>query len=191
MGEIFFDTATTVNGLIADENNSLQWLFDVPQDLSGSDEEDPWDQSPISAAAVIVKGSTTYEWVVEQEHIRDNPNRWSELFGSKPVFVFSSRDLWVPPGAEVRVVSGPVSSHLEAIRAAAGDGTIWLVGGGELVGQFLDEDAIDRICVSVAPVFLDRGAPLLPRRIESDRLRLIAATQEGQFARLEYRMLRP
>lgn len=190
MSKIFFDTATTMNGFIADANHSLQWLFDVPQELSDSDSKDEWADSPIGEAAVIVKGSTTYEWVIEHENIRDNPARWTELFGSKPVFVFSTRELWVPPGAPVHVVTGKVSESLERIRAAAGDGNIWLVGGGDLVGQFLDAGALDSIYLSVAPVVLDKGAPLLPRRIESDRLRLVDARAEGQFVRLEYEMVR-
>ena len=190
MSKIFFDTATTMNGFIADANHSLQWLFDVPQELSDSDSKDEWADSPIGEAAVIVKGSTTYEWVIEHENIRDNPARWTELFGSKPVFLFSTRKLWAPPGAPVHVVTGKVSEALESIRAAAGDGDIWLVGGGDLVGQFLDAGAVDSIYLSVAPVVLDEGAPLLPRRIESDRLRLVDARAEGQFARLEYEVVR-
>lgn len=191
MGTIFFDTATTMNGFIADADHSLQWLFDVPQESSGSSAEDDWADSPIGEAAVIVKGSTTYEWVLENENIRDNPARWTELFGKKPVFVFSTRELWVPPEAPVHVVSGKVSDALTEIRAAAGGGDIWLVGGGDLVGQFLDAGALDSIRLSVAPVVLDRGAPLLPRTIESDRLRLVGARPEGQFARLEYQVVRP
>ena len=190
MSTIFFDTATTMNGFIADANHSLQWLFDVPQERSESDSKDEWADSPIGEAAVIVKGSTTYEWVIDHENIRENPGRWTELFGSKPVFVFSTRELWVPPGAPVHVVSGKVSEALERIRAAAGDGNIWLVGGGDLVGQFLDAGALDSIYLSVAPVVLDKGAPLLPRRIESDRLRLVGARPEVQFARLEYEVVR-
>lgn len=190
MGKIFFDTATTMNGFIADANHSLQWLFDVPQEPSESSEKEEWADSPIGEAAVIVKGSTTYEWVLEHENIRDNPARWTELFGTKPVFVFSTRELWVPPCATLHVVSGNVSDALEKLRAAAGDGDIWLVGGGDLVGQFLDADAVESIYLSVAPVVLDKGAPLLPRRVASDRLRLVDARPEGQFARLEYEVVR-
>ena len=75
------------------------------------------------------------------------------------------------------------------MRDAAGDGDIWLVGGGDLVGQFFDAGALDAIYLTVAPVVLAGGAPLLPRRIESDRLRLVGVRQDGQFARLEYQVV--
>jgi len=64
-----------------------------------------------------------------------------------------------------------------------------VVGGGDLAGQFLDAGALDEIALSVAPVALTAGAPLFPRRVESDRLRLVSASAVGQFARLVYRVL--
>ena len=102
------------------------------------------------------------------------------------MFVFTSRDLPAPAGADIRFISGPVAEALPTIRAAAGDGDIWVVGGGDLAGQFLDAGALDEVRLSVAPVALTGGAPLLPRRVESDRLRLKSATAVGQFARLVY-----
>ena len=180
MGRIIFDSATTLNGWIADEAHSLDWLFSV----EGGDE--PAEGLYPSQAAVLVEGSTTYEWVLEHEKLMEFPERWAELYGEKPTFVFSSRELPIPEGADVRVVSGPVAETLPAIRAAAGDGDIWVVGGGELAGQFLDIGALDAIAVSIAPVVLAAGAPLLPRRLESDRLHLASVRQVGQFARLVY-----
>ncbi len=100
--------------------------------------------------------------------------------------MFTTRSLTTPEGADVRFVSGPVADALPAIRAAAGEGDVWVVGGGDLAGQFLDAGALDEIALSVAPVFLTGGAPLLPRRLTSDRLRLLSAHATGQFARLVY-----
>ena len=143
MGRILFDTATTINGWIADSNNSLAWLFAV----AGGDHPDD---------------------------------------GLFPTFVFTTRELPTPEGADIRFVRGPISDHLGNIREAAGDGDIRIVGGGDLAGQFLDAGALDAIALSVAPVAFDGGAPLLPRRIESDRLRLVSVEAHGQFARLLY-----
>jgi dihydrofolate reductase len=180
MGRVIFDAATSLNGWIADEAGSLDWLFAVP----GGDSPDagliPAD------AAVMVEGSTTYEWVLEHEDLVAHPEKWQEYFGAKPTFVFTSRTLPVPEGADVRFVSGPVSAALPAIRAAAGDGDVWVVGGGDLAGQFLDAGALDEIALSVAPVALAGGAPVFPRTVGSDRLTLVSATAVGQFARLVY-----
>ncbi|WP_460773551.1 dihydrofolate reductase family protein [Microbacterium sp. GXF7504] len=183
MGRIIFDTATTLNGWIADETHSLQWLFDVPDDGTAKD--------LVPDAAVLVEGSSTYEWLLRETDLLAHPERWQEFHGDRPTFVFTTRALPVPQGADIRFVSGSVADALPAIRDAAGDGLVWVVGGGDLAGQFLDVDALDEIAVSIAPVTLAGGAPLLPRRIESARLRLVEARAAGQFARLRYEVVRP
>lgn len=182
MGRILYDTATSANGFIADEGNSLAWLFAVENG------ETPDEKLLPSGATVLVEGSTTYEWVLAESDILAHPERWSEFHGDRPTFVFTTRDLPKPVGADIRFVHGSVASVLPDIREAAGDGDVWVVGGGDLAGQFLDIGALDEIAVSVAPVFLTGGAPLLPRRVESDRLELVSAEAVGQFARLVYRV---
>ena len=182
MGRIVFDTATSFNGFIADEDNSLAWLFAV----AGGDQPD--EGLYPSGAAVLVEGSTTYEWELAHSDILAHPETWAEFHGDRPTFVFTTRQLPAPEGGDVRFVSGPAAVALPAIREAAGDGDIWVVGGGDLAGQFLDAGALDEIALSVAPVALTGGAPLFPRRVESSRLQLVSATAFGQFARLRYRV---
>ena len=180
VGQIVFDTATTLNGWIADEGNSLAWLFAVDQ--GGLPDSGLFP----AEATVIVEGATTYQWVVEAEDILDHPEKWQQLYGDKPTFVFTTQELPVPAGADVRFVSGSVIDHLPMIRKSADGGDVWVVGGGDLAGQFLDAGALDQIRLSVVPVALTGGAPLLPRNIGADRLRLVSARAYGQFARLVY-----
>ncbi|MGN6326643.1 dihydrofolate reductase family protein [Pseudolysinimonas sp.] len=182
MTRIVFDTATSLDGWIADEQNSLAWLFAVP----GGDE--PAEGLLPSGATVLVEGSTTYEWVLAESDIMAHPERWAGFHGDRPTFVFTSRELPTPAGADIRFRSGPVAAVLPELRAAAGDGDIWVVGGGDLAGQFLDAGALDKIALSIAPVALTGGAPLLPRRLDSDRLELVSAEAIGQFARVVFRV---
>lgn len=180
---IIYETATSLDGWIADTENSLSWLFAVPGEGADSEELAP------PAAAVQVMGSTTYEWVAAELGAFDTPDAWQQAFGQTPVVVFSHRELPVPAGADVRIVTGNVARALPALREAAGDGDIWVVGGGDLAGQFADAGALEEIRVSIAPVTLGSGAPLFPRRLEFDRLRLVSVSQVGQFARLVYRLV--
>ena len=57
--------------------------------------------------------------------------------------------------------------------------------------DFDDAAKLDEIILSIAPVFLGKGAPLLPRRITSERLTLTAADTNGHFASLTYAVLPP
>ena len=73
------------------------------------------------------------------------------------------------------------------MRAAAGSGNIWIVGGGDLTGQFYDAGLLDELIVQIASVTLQRGKPLLPRRALSPVLRLVAVQQLGSgMAELRY-----
>jgi dihydrofolate reductase len=182
MTRVIYNAAATLNGFIADEQDSLSWLFAV----AGGDAPDT--AAFLRGIGALVMGSTTYEWVLRQERILDRPGRWHELdyVGDRPAFVFTTRSLPVPEGADVRFVSGAVTDALPELAAAAGDGDIWVLGGGDLAGQFLDADALDELQVSVAPVTLTGGAPLLPRRVEADRLELLSAARHGQFVHLVY-----
>ncbi|WP_247828078.1 dihydrofolate reductase family protein [Arthrobacter antioxidans] len=180
MTRVVFYTATTLNGFIADEQNSLEWLFAV--------EPPPPEEYErfLDSVGVLVEGSTTYEWVLAFERLLEEPAKWGALYGDRPTFVFTSRELPVPEGADVRLVSGDVRPVFGHLREAAGPRDIWIVGGGDLAGQFLAAGLLDEIRIAVAPVALTAGAPLLPLRVESDRLTLRSVEQQGQFAVLTY-----
>jgi dihydrofolate reductase len=70
---------------------------------------------------------------------------------------------------------------------AAGGRNVWVVGGGDLAGQFADEGLLDEVIVTIAPVTLGGGAALLPRRIE---LRLEELGQNGDFACARFSVVR-
>ncbi|MBP2412984.1 dihydrofolate reductase [Arthrobacter stackebrandtii] len=180
MTRTVFYTASTLNGYLADEGHSLDWLFAVP----GA--EGPDIAAFMDTMGVFVEGSSTYEWVLRHENLLAEPAKWQQFYGNKPTYVFTSRTLPVPEGADVRFVNGPVADVLAEIRAAAGELDVWVVGGGELAGQFLDLGALDELVVTFAPATVAGGAPLLPRTVGADRLTLRSAEQHGQFAMLTY-----
>lgn len=73
-------------------------------------------------------------------------------------------------GSDVRFAAGPVAElYQEMVEAAGGQG-VWLVGGGDLAGQFADHGLLDAVQVSVAPVTLGAGAPLVQRSRVSESL---------------------
>ena len=186
-------TATSADGFIADEHNSLGWLFEVGRGAEGDppdDREAEWDDF-IGGVGSMVMGATTYEWVLEHDQLLTNPERWHDYYADRPCFVFTHRDLPAIPGADIRFVSGGVAAAYDAIAEAAGGKNVWLVGGGDLVGQFDDAGHLDEILLSVMPVFLGAGAPLLPRRITSARCSVREARQAGQRVRIVLDVRRP
>jgi dihydrofolate reductase len=174
-------TATSIDGFIADEDNSLDWLFQAHQEH----DESQWDAF-IGAVGAMAMGATTYEWVLEHDKLLENPEKWHEYYGDIPSWVFTHRELPAIPNVDIRFVQGDVRAVHEEMTAVAGGKNIWLVGGGELVGAFADEGLLDEIQLHVAPVTLGGGAPLLPRRLTSPRLTLTSAEILGGFAYLTY-----
>lgn len=180
MQTVYF-TATSLDGFIADEQHSLDWLFQ----FAGGDDSVAGFMSGVGAIAM---GSSTYEWLVAhyaKSHPHE-PERWEYR---QPTWVFSTRAHVGRGGADIRFVSGDVAAHHPAMVAAAGGKRVWLVGGGDLVGQFHDAGLLDEVVATLAPVTLGGGAPLLPRRIVSPPLELVSVRQVGaHFAELTYRV---
>lgn len=176
-------TATSLDGYIADTNHSLEWLFQF------GDPEDGSYASFIQEVGAIAMGSTTYEWILNHDSL-DNPNAnpaqpaWSY---TQPAWVFTTRTLPTIPGADIRFVKGDVRPVYEEMRAIAQDKNIWVVGGGDLAGQFYDHGLLDEIIVTIASVTLGSGAPLLPRQITTPPLKLVSAKTYGTaFVELRY-----
>jgi dihydrofolate reductase len=173
-------TATSIDGFIADEHNSLDWLFEADVGGEGTDRFGGF----FAEVGAMAMGATTYEWVLDHERVLDEPAKWRDWYGDTPAWVFTHRDLPVVPGADIRFVAGDVRPVHGEMVSATGGRNIWLVGGGELVGQFADHGLLDEMHLSVAPVTLGAGAPLLPRRITG--LRLEEVQTVGVFAELRY-----
>jgi dihydrofolate reductase len=176
-------TATSLDGYIADEHNSLDWLFEVDR----ADGDDSFARFFADVGAMAM-GATTYEWVLDHDHLLDQPAKWHAYYGETPCWIFTHRTLPPVPGADIRFVHGDVRPVHQEMTQAAGDRNVWLVGGGELVGQFADCSLLDEILVGVAPVTLGGGAPLLPRRLTAADLELVDVARDRQFVRLSYRL---
>ncbi len=184
MAKTQYYTATSLDGYIADENNSLDWLFEVDR----SDAGEHAFAAFFADVGAMAMGATTYEWVLEHERLLDDPGKWRGYYGDTPCWVFTHRALPAVPGGDISFVHGDVERVYQEMTRSAAAKNVWLVGGGDLVGQFADRHLLDEILVSVAPVTLGRGAPLLPRRLTASRLELVDVARDRQFARLSYRV---
>lgn len=163
-------TASSLDGFIATPDDSLDWL--VTRDIEHDGPMGLVDF--IAGVGAIAMGASTYTW------IRDYQDRWDYTV---PTWVFTHRDLTAPDGADVRFTRADVRAVHAELTTAAGDRDVWLMGGGELVGQFADAGLLDEVVIAYAPVTLGAGAPLLPRRLE---LRMTELARNRDFACARY-----
>ena len=175
-------TASSLDGFIADPNQSLDWLFQFSDTPEGS-----YPQF-ISEVGALAMGATTYEWILKH-HISEGADRPLPWMYQQPAWVFTSRRLPGIEGANIHFVNGDVRPVHTAMAAAAGSKNIWLVGGGDLAGQFYDQGLLDEIIVQITSVTLGGGAPLLPRPIINPPLKLLSASVYGTaFVELRYQV---
>ncbi len=175
MTKLSYYTATTLDGFNADPDDSLEWLFRQKQDESGPINYEEF----IANIGAIAMGSTTYEWIIEHQTRSGRPP-WPYPM---PAWVLTSRDLSPPSGADIRFADGDVRPVYDAMAAAADGKDLWVVGGGDLAGQFADAGLLDEVIVYVAPVTLGSGRSLLSRRLD---LELVEAHRNGAFVAARY-----
>jgi dihydrofolate reductase len=178
-------TAASLDGFIATEDDSLEWLFPL------GDVNDTSYPAFIAEVGALAMGASTYEWMLRhaQTVAAQAGSAWPY---AQPTWVFTHRRLPAAPGSEVRFVQGDVRPVHGAMCSAAGaEKNLWVVGGGDLAGQFHDAGLLDELIVQVGSVTLGWGKPLFPRRLGSATLRLASVRQVGTgFAELRYTVTR-
>ena len=171
-------TATSVDGFIADENNSLDWLFTADAGEAESETEEF-----IATVGAILMGATTYEWITTHEDVEKWPY-------TAPTWVLTHRDLSRIEG-DIRFTAADTDEELHALHrkmVEAADGRdVWLVGGGGIAADLARLGLLDVVDVSVAPVTLGAGAPLLAGRVG---LRPVKVSLAGDFACLRYEVVK-
>ena len=182
MTRMVFFTASTLDGFIATEDHSLDWLLSRHIDHDGPGGGSAF-MSRIGAAAM---GASTYQWVLDHAGV-------DKLEYTFPCCVFTHRDgmpvAQGPDGpGDIRFTQDDVRTVYAEMAEAAGDRELWMIGGGDLAGQFADNGLLDELIVSLAPVTIGAGKPLLPRHLE---LELTDLTRNGEFAIVAYRVKPP
>lgn len=165
-------TATSLDGFIATEDHCLEWLFPLGDVNSSS------FPAFIAEVGALAMGSSTYEWMLRNadQVVAETGSPWPYV---QPTWVFSTRELPQIEGADVRFVRGRVSHVHAEMRAVADDKNIWIVGGGDLAGQFYDAGLLDELIIQVGSATLGTGKPLFPRRVLNPVLRLASVRQMG------------
>ncbi len=180
MTRYVYNTATTLDGFLADDADSLDWLLE--QDFDWEAEGTMSFATFLPTVGALVMGATTYAWVVEHEVGAGKPWPYQQ-----PAFVFTHRDLEAV-AETVSFVAGEPADHRGRIEAAAGDGVVWLVGGGDLAADFARAGMLDEIVVSIAPVTLGSGRRLLGGAFD---LRLLEHDRNRAFLTARYELVGP
>lgn len=179
MGRVIYYTAMSLDGYVATREHDLSWLLTRDSDPEGPLGFTAFDRR----VGAMVMGRRTYEWLVEASP----PDvTWPHR---QPCWVLTGRPLDPRrfPTADIRATSAPAQDVVAAMRAAAGDRDLWCVGGGRTATWLHDAGLLDEVWVSIAPVLLGDGVPVIGSHVELD---LVDVDRNGDLAVCRYRVSR-
>jgi dihydrofolate reductase len=172
--KIIVHIGTSADGYIARADGDLEWLTSrpAPPGFYGMN-------AFMKSIDTKLLGRKTYEASL----------RLGAKFGAKDRTIVFSRH--APPAdapSGVEFVGADIKTFVSRLREQPGK-DIWLMGGGDLIASFLDAHAIDEFVISMAPVFIGDGIPLIARRHRHVPLDLISSERfEDGLVQLRYRV---
>ena len=181
MAAVQYYAAASLDGYIARPDGSIDWLqgYGADADLGDGPMADGSMDEFYGGVGALVMGSATYEWILE--HAKAWPY-------DLPTWVFTTRELPQPPGAEVSFASGDAAAVRNQAMEAAGGKDVWLVGGGNLASDWADQGLIDQVIVTAVPVFIGEGLPFFARAVDGELRHVSTKTHGNGMVELTYRM---
>ena len=162
--------AISLDGYIATEDDSLEWLFKI------EGEGDNGYSEFYNTVDTILIGRRTYDWIIEKE-------KGEFPYKNKKCYVFSKSEN--DKNENVEFISQDVAEFTNKIKRLDG-GNIWLVGGGDLLHSFIKEKLVDEFIITIAPILIGHGIPLFNKNDFELDLKLKGMRTFNQFAELHY-----
>ncbi|HXT64589.1 MAG TPA: dihydrofolate reductase family protein [Pyrinomonadaceae bacterium] len=181
MRKIIVYIATSADGFIARQDGAVDWLDrPAPKGNYGIGEF-------YKSVDTILYGRKTYDTAVKfVEQGLEIPDDGSAMGN----YVFSRRrpPKKVLPGFEF--VNEPIKKFTKRLRAQKGK-DIWMMGGGDIIASFLDEGEIDEFVISVIPVFIGEGIPLIAPSRRTVQLKLLSTKKYSDgVVKLHYQVVK-
>ncbi|GMA60407.1 dihydrofolate reductase family protein [Alicyclobacillus fastidiosus] len=170
--KLVFYGAISVDGYIARENHSLDWL------LGTEGEEDIGYSDFYATVDIILMGKKTYD-----EILIHMPDEFP--YKGKECYVFSRSTTGTTDYVEF--INEDIIRFTKSLKEHTGK-RIWIVGGGEVLYPLLQEKLVDEFIIQIAPSIIGRGIPLFLPGDQENQLRLIDVKQYKQMAELHYEL---
>ncbi len=162
--------AMSLDGYIAAEEDSLEWLFQV------EGEGDNGYSEFYETIDTIILGRRTYDWIIDKE---------GDNFPYKDAKCYVYTNTYKGKNEFVEFVNEEPVSFVRRIKEGEGK-NIWIVGGGNLLQEFIKQDLVDEFIITVAPVLVGSGIPLFHKIAMQKELQLLSIKRYNQFAELHY-----
>lgn len=164
--------AESLDGYIATEDDSLDWLFKV------EGEGDAGYADFMETIDTVVMGRRTYDWVMEME-------KGEYPYVGIKSYIYSRSVPAGKPFGDVEFIDTEIPIFADKLKSTPGK-NIWVIGGSELLAAFMEAGLIDEFVISIAPVVIGSGIPLFKKSGLMTEYKLKDVKRYGEFAQLHY-----
>jgi len=167
--KVILNIATSLDGFIARKDGSVDWLPEI-----NNTKEDYGMKEFLDSVGTVILGNTTYA-------------QFGAHYPNKKCFVFSRKNSGKKDN--ITYVYSNVKDFINGL--SENDGNIWLVGGADIVKEFLKNNLIDEFVITVIPTVLGEGIPLFGDGCGEHKLKLQnILSYDSSVIQLRYQLVR-
>jgi len=166
MKRVILYIAQSLDGFIARKNKSVDWL-----DAYFNKELAKNHKTFFNKIDSVIVGNTTQK-------------QFPQKYEGKPTFVFSRKQKG--QDENITYVNGKVSTVIKKYNPK---GNVWVVGGSDIISQFLKEDLIDEMRIFTMPELLGNGIPLFKKSNMQRKFKLMTTITHGEVVEVRYKKL--
>jgi dihydrofolate reductase len=180
MAKVIAGMTMSLDGFVADARGSVSRLYPDLAALRGTD----YMNALIEETGSVLMGRRTFE-------MGDPDSFVGEYEFQVPIFVLTHAPPAVPPKQDEHLtftfVEDGVESAVAQAKAAAGDKSVQVVGGVDVIRQLLAARLVDELHVDVMPVLLGAGRRLFEdSSLQSVELEKIGVQEVGPRTSLTF-----
>lgn len=170
--------AVSLDGFIAGPDGNLDWLNAVPPPQTG----DYGYQDFLKSVGTIVMGRKTYDEII------GFGIDWPYV--GIDSYVVSNNEHLLIRSPDTYLLKGSIGDFVTELQQKASK-DIWLVGGGQLITSFINEDLLDKMILTLIPQVIGEGIPLFAHKPMHTNWRLTqTATFDTGVVSLTYEKIR-
>jgi dihydrofolate reductase len=160
LAKVILYIACSIDGFIAKADGNLEWLNSIPN----PDNIDHGYSDFLKGISIIIMGRRTYSEVL------GFGIDWP--YSDRITYVVTNNDSFKIETPETYILKGNIVETVNKFKLKSRK-DIWLVGGGQLVTFFLNNNLIDKMIISFIPTILGQGIPLFPDKPKETMWNLI------------------
>ncbi len=146
----------SLDGYFVDANGDMSWAHNIDPEFNAFAQENA--RSGLGGGGTLLFGRKTYDLMVRYwptQAAKQNDPVIAEAMNNMSKVVFS-RTMDKPSWNNTRLIKHDISAEVRKMKKESGSGMV-IMGSGEIISQFAQENLIDEYQIVVVPIILGKG----------------------------------